>query len=61
MNKDSKAETIKVVGIDLAKSVFHLHGLSEMMAYKAVSCISTSLTGSGASKGRRLDEAGNVQ
>lgn len=31
------------------------------MATKADSCISTSLTGTGASKGRQTDEAGNVQ
>jgi len=61
MKNDNAAASIKVVGIDLAKSVFHLHGLSEMMAYKAVSCISTSLTGTGAVRGRYTDEAGNVQ
>jgi len=27
MNKYSELESIKVVGIDLAKSVFHLHGV----------------------------------
>jgi len=29
MNKYSELESIKVVGIDLAKRVFHLHGVNE--------------------------------
>jgi len=42
MSKYSKAETIKVVGIDLAKNIFHLHGVDEHSEHKVQKRLSRS-------------------
>jgi len=42
MSEYSKAETIKVVGIDLAKNTFHLHGVDEHSEHKVQKRLSRS-------------------